>query len=180
MTAPTDPIATPVALELLSCLEAQLAELPDPPALIQLRVGQETSPLIGENIDECCAGLAWVRVANVYPSWDSFPAADNTWLPTGPLAYAVVLEMGVSFCMPWRDSTGSLDNLDPPNTADWATAFNTQMVHQTLMRRAAACCWNPIRNRRAVGEWTPLDVEGGCTGGKLLVTVSVIAPCGDC
>lgn len=175
----TDPIGTPVAQELLTCFEAQLAQLASPPAYIQLRLGQETGPLIGSTVDECCAGLAWVRIANIYPSWDSFPAADNTWLPTGPLAYAVVLEMGVSFCMPWSDSDDSFDNIDPPSTADWATAAATQMVHQTLMRRTAACCWRPTQ-RRAVGEWTPLPVEGGCTGGKLMVTVSVIAPCADC
>lgn len=185
---PTDPIGTPVANQLLACLAEQLGTLPTRedaaggayrPALIQLRVGQETGPLIGPNVDECCAGLAWVRIANLYPSWDSFPAADNTWLPCGPLAYAVVLEMGVSFCMPWSDSDDSFDNVDPPNGADWATAFTTQMVHQTLMRRAAACCFAPTQ-RRAVGEWTPLPVEGGCTGGKMTVTVSVMAPCADC
>jgi hypothetical protein len=176
---PSDPIGTPVANQLLACLTDQLATLPNPPANIQLRVGQDTGPLIGPNIDECCAGLAWVRIAGIYPSWDSFPAADNTWLPCGPLAYAVVLEMGVAFCMPWSDSEESFDNLDPPSQADWATAFNTQMVHQTLMRRAAACCFLPTQ-RRAVGEWTPLPVEGGCTGGKMTVTVSVMAPCADC
>lgn len=176
---PVDPIGSPVALELLACFTAQLQQLPSPPANIQLRVGQETGPLIGPNVDECCAGLAWVRIANIYPSWDSFPAADNDWLPCGPLAYAVVLEMGVAFCMPWSDSEDSLESADPPSAADWATAFATQMVHQTLMRRTAACCFRPTQ-RRAVGEWSPLPVEGGCTGGKLLVTVSVPAPCSDC
>jgi len=176
---PTDPIGTPVAEELMACFVDQLSTLPVPPRYIQLRVGQETGPLIGANVDECCAGLAWIRIANIYPSWDSFPAPDNTWLPCGPLAYAVVLEMGVSFCMPWSDSGDSFDNIDPPSSADWASAFNTQMVHQTLMRRTAACCFRPTQ-RRAVGEWTPLPVEGGCTGGKLLVTVSVMAPCADC
>jgi hypothetical protein len=178
-SGPVDPIGTPVAKQLLVCLTEQLSQLPSPPKYVQLRVGQETGPLIGENIDECCAGLAWIRIANLYPSWDSFPAPDNTWLPCGPLAYAVVLEMGVAFCMPWSDSDDSFENRDPPNTTDWQTAFTTQMQHQTLMRRAAACCFLPTQ-RRAVGEWTPLPVEGGCTGGKLLVTVSVMAPCGDC
>lgn len=176
---PVDPIGTPVALELLSCFTDQLQELVSPPKYIQLRVGQETGPLIGANIDECCAGLAWIRIANIYPSWDSFPAADNTWLPCGPLAYAVVLEMGVAFCMPWSDSDESFDNVDPPNAEDWSAAFATQMQHQTLMRRSAACCWRPTQ-RRAVGEWSPLPVEGGCTGGKMTVTVSVPAPCADC
>lgn len=176
---PQDPIGMPVAQELLTCLTSQLQELPSPPALIQLRLGQESGPLIGENVDECCAGLAWIRIANIYPSWDSFPAPDNTWLPCGPLAYAVVLELGVAFCMPWSDSDDSFENRDPPNAGDWAAAAATQMQHQTLMRRAAACCWRPTQ-RRAVGEWTPLPVEGGCTGGKMLVTVSVPAPCGDC
>lgn len=179
MTAPTDPIGMPVAQQLLTCFTAQLNELAAPPKYIQLRLGQETGPLIGPNIDECCAGLAWVRISSIYPSWDSFPAADNTWLPCGPLAYAVVLEMGVAFCMPWSTSDDTLDNQDPPSTADWATAAATQMVHQTLMRRTAACCFLPTQ-RRAVGEWSPLPVEGGCTGGKLLVTVSVMAPCADC
>jgi hypothetical protein len=179
LVVPVDPIGTPVAQELLTCFTEQLQQLASPPKYIQLRVGQETGPLIGANVDECCAGLAWIRIANIYPSWDSFPAADNTWLPCGPLAYAVVLEMGVAFCMPWSDSSDTFDNQDPPNAADWATAFATQMQHQTLMRRSAACCWRPTQ-RRAVGEWTPLPVEAGCTGGKLLVTVSVPAPCGDC
>ncbi len=120
-----------------------------------------------------------MRVSEVYPSWDNFPAEDNTWLPTGPLAYAVVLEMGVAFCMPWSDSEDTFDNTDPPSADDWATAFATQMQHQTLMRRTAACCFRPTQ-RRAVGGWTSLPVEGGCTGGKLTVIVSVIAPCADC
>lgn len=176
---PQDPIAAPVANKLLVCLTTQLQELPSPPGLIQLRVGADTGPLVGPNVDECCQGLAWVRVASVYPSWDSFPAPDNTWLPCGPLAYAVVLEMGVAFCMPWSDSDDEFDNVDPPNTTDWSNAFATLMQHQTLMRRAAACCW-PATQRRAVGEWNPLPVEGGCNGGTLRVTVSVPAPCADC
>jgi hypothetical protein len=179
MTAPSDPIGMPVAQQLLACFTTQLNTQASPPKYIQLRLGQETGPLVGANVDECCAGLAWVRIANIFPSWDSFPAPDNTWLPCGPLAYAVVLEMGVAFCMPWSTSDDTFDNVDPPSTADWSTAAATQMVHQTLMRRTAACCWRPTQ-RRAVGEWTPLPVEGGCTGGKLLVTVSVPAPCADC
>jgi hypothetical protein len=179
MSDPVDLIGMPVAQELLACFAANLAELDDPPTYVQLRLGQETGPLIGPNIDECCAGLAWVRIAGIYPSWDSFPAADNTWTPCGPFAYAVVLEMGVAFCMPWSSSDETLDNIDPPSAADWATAAATQMVHQTLMRRTAACCFRPTQ-RRAVGEWSPLPIEGGCTGGKMLVTVSVMAPCADC
>lgn len=176
---PADLIGVPVAQQLLECLRDQLALLDDPPANIQLRVGQETGPLFGPNVDECCAGLAWVRISSIYPSWDSFPAADNTWLPCGPLAYAVVLEMGVAFCMPWSDSDAMIDNVDPPSANDWATAFTKQMQHQTLMRRAAACCWLPTQ-RRAVGEWASTPVEGGCVGGTLTVTVSVPAPCADC
>jgi len=176
---PTDPIATPVANALLACLTAQMSELPSPPSKIEIRAGAEGGPLIGPNVDECCAGLAWVRVASVYPSWDSFPSPDNTWLPCGPLAYAVVLEMGSAFCMTWSDSDQAIDNMDPPSTADWLNAHTTLMQHQTLMRRAAACCW-PHTVRRAVGEWNPLSVEGGCLGGTLRVTVSVMAPCGDC
>lgn len=179
MTAPVDPIGMPVAQQLLACFTTQLNELASPPAKIQLRLGQETGPLIGANVDECCAGLAWVRIDSIYPSWDSFPGPDNTWLPCGPLAYAVVLEMGVAFCMPWSDSSDSFESIDPPSTADWASAAATQMVHQTLMRRTAACCFLPTQ-RRAVGTWSPLPVEGGCTGGKMLVTVSVPAPCADC
>lgn len=176
---PVDLIATPVAEELLACFTEQLQTLPDPPKFIQMRVGQETGPLIGPGVDECCAGLAWVRVADVYPSWDSFPSQDNTWLPCGPLAYAVVLEMGMAFCMPWSDSSGSFEDADPPSTVDWAAAFATQMRDQSIMRRTAACCFRATQ-RRAVGGWTSLPVEGGCTGGKLTVTVSVMNPCSDC
>jgi len=178
-TGPPDLIATPVAEQLLACFTEKLNELPSPPKYIQMRAGAATGPLFGPNVDECCSGLAWIRVASVYPSWDSFPAADNTWTPCGPLAYAVQLEMGMAFCMPWSDSDGVLDDVDPPNTQDWASAFSTQMQHQNLMRQTAACCFLPTQ-RRAVGEWAPLPVEGGCTGGTLTVTVSVMNPCSDC
>lgn len=176
----TDRIATPVARQLLACLQVQLATLgADAPAKVELRVGQEAGPLIGPNVDECCAGLAWVRVANEYPSWDNFPAPDYTWLPCGPMAYAVVLEMGVVGCMPWSTSDGTLDNIDPPSTTDWSAAFDLTMQHKTLMRKAAACCFGATQ-RRAVGEWKPLSVEAGCTGGTMEVTVSVMPPCADC
>jgi hypothetical protein len=179
VTGPPDPIASPSAGQLLACFTEQLMELPNPPAKIELRAGAEAGPLIGPNVDECCPGLAWVRVARVYPSWDSFPSEDNSWLPTGPLAYAVVLEMGVAFCMPWADTEGGYESLDPPGTQDWASAHDTLMQHQNLMRRAAACCW-PHTTRRVVGGWTPLSGDGGCIGGTLTVTVSVMAPCSDC
>lgn len=179
MTA-VDQIATPVANQLLACLQTQLAQLADPPARVEIRVGgEEVGPMIGPNVDECCAGLAWIRVANVYPSWDSFPAPDNSWIPCGPLGYAVVLEMGIVGCMPWSDSSGNLDNIDPPSAADWSNAFQMTMQHQTLMRKAAACCFLPTQ-RRVVGSWTPLSDEGGCVGGKMQVTVSVLPPCSDC
>jgi len=176
---PTDQIGTPAAEKLMACFIEKLSTLPNPPRYTQIRIGAEGGPLIGPNVDECCDGLAWIRVANIYPSWDSFPAEDNTWTPGAPFAYAVVLEMGVSFCMSWSDSTGTFDDIDPPSGSDWQAAFTTQMQHQTLMREAAACCW-PWTTRRAVGGWTPLSVEGGCTGGTLTVTVSVMAPCSDC
>lgn len=179
MADPVDPIAAPVAAQLLACFTEKLNELDAPPAFIQMRVGRETGPLIGPGVDECCAGLAWVRVVAVRPSWDSFPQTDNTWLPCGPLAYAVDLEMGMAFCMPWSDTSGTAENLDPPSTDDWAAAHATQMRDQTLMRRTAACCFLPTQ-RRAVGEWASLPVEGGCTGGTLSVTVSVMNPCSDC
>jgi hypothetical protein len=178
-TGPADLIATPVAEELMACFTEKLAELPIPPKYIQMRVGQETGPLLGPNVDECCSGLAWVRIAGVYPSWDSFPSPDNDWTPCGPLAYAVQLELGMAFCMPWASTDDLGESYDPPSTADWQQAMVTQMQHQNLMRQTVACCFRPTQ-RRAVGEWSPLPVEGGCTGGKLLVTVSVMNPCSDC
>lgn len=177
MTA-TDRIASPVARSLLACFTTQLATLPSPPAKIELRVGTEAGPLLGPNVDECCDGLAWVRVSSVYPSWDSFPSEDNTWLPTGPLAYAVVLEMGIAFCMPWGNDDG-YDSIDPPSGTEWSTAFDTQMLHQAVMRHSAACCF-PSTQRRAVGAWNTLSVEGGCVGSTLTLTVSVPTPCADC
>lgn len=180
MTSPTADLGTPVAEQLLACLQAKLATLASPPARIEIRAGgEEVGPLIGPNVDECCAGLAWVRVARIYPSWDSFPSPDNSWTPCGPLGYAVELEMGVVGCFPWSTTGGDMDDIDPPSTDDWRTGFDMLMEHQTLMRQAAVCCFLPTQ-RRVVGGWEPLSVEGGCTGGKMSVTVSVLPPCSDC
>lgn len=173
--------ATDAANQLLACLTTHVQTLPGgPPALIQMRTGAETGPLVGENVDECCAGLAWVRIAEMYPSWNSFPAPDSEAIPTGPLGYAVVLEMGLAGCMPWGLSgDGFANQQEPPSTADWAQGVALVDAQREAMRKTAFCCWDATV-RRVLGPWHPLPVEGGCTGGTMQVTVLTFAPCRDC
>jgi hypothetical protein len=178
----TDPLALPVALQVLGCFETQLQNLSQVPALIGLRTGSAAGPLIGPNIDECCQGLAWVRVVNIYPSWEAFPAPTTTSIPCPPLAYAVVLELGAVGCFPWGSG---FDGTDPPTQADWDAGVVTVLDTAAAMRNAITCC--PFSQypggpplRKVVGTWEPLAVEGGCTGGTMQVTVQVIAPCDNC
>lgn len=184
----TDTIALPAALQLLGCFRTQLAKLAKPPANVGLRIGNQTGPMVGPNVDECCEGLAWVRVAGNVPSWEDFAAPTTTFEPCGVKAYAVALELGVARCMPWGQGP---DNLDPPSQEQWDDAAIDILNDDAAMRAAIRCCFppaptpvpgGPIIPIRAwiMGGWEPLPIEGGCTGGTRTVQVQVIPACEDC
>jgi len=173
----TDPAVMPLADELLACLKQEIEKVDNPPLYVQHRTGAVVDHLLSSNEDECCSGLAWVRVVTFYPSSGTFPAQDETPPPKGITAWAVTLEMGVIRCMP----TPSEHSI--PTEAQWQAATQANMDDAAAMRRAL-CCFGELPEGRGrvknmlPAPWLPIDISGGCTGGVMTVTVKV--PACDC
>ena len=173
-----DPVAEPYALSLLECLRTEIAQTIDPPAQVCMRAGDQVSFLIGRDEDECCRGLAWVRIVTVYPSGEQFPQPDELASNCGPLAWGVTLEMGSARCAP----TGDANHI--PSCDEWSDLAAKLAADDAAMRRALKCCFkNNDPNgfddvTFLIGPSTPLPVEGGCTG--ITRTVIVQAPDLDC
>lgn len=171
----SDPLVMPLALELLDCYRQELAKLADPPMHIGLRPGAVVDFLVSRSQDECCEGLAWVRPASFYPTGLPFPSQIESVPRTGITAWAVTLELGAVQCAPTPDENSI------PSDYEWAAVTQNVMDAAAAMRRAI-CCFTgaaPIRRQQVIaGTWQPVDVEGGCVGGILPVTIQ--GPNCDC
>lgn len=163
-----------LAAQLLSCFDQALQDGPNPPPdeKICFRVG-EVPFSIGTNEDECCSGMAWVRVVRIYPS-KQFPSQDTTVDNCGTLGRAIEFELGAIRCLPFGDESAGA-------TCDQWTAVFLQVDEDAASMRRAVCCMVSLLDPGALlfeGEWSPIDGQGGCIGGKMTVTVST--DCGDC
>lgn len=171
----SDPLVMPLARELLACLEQEIDKVETPPLYRGLRTGPVVSISLSQNEDEGCSGLAWVRPVTFFPSSGAFPAQDEAPLPKGVSAWAVQLEMGVVRCVPTPDHNSII------TTQQWDNLTQAVMDDAAAMRRAL-CCFGELGRSRVrnmlPGLWTPLDVEGGATGGTLGVTLR--GPVCDC
>jgi hypothetical protein len=171
-----DPLVMPIALDMLECYATEIARVENPPANVGLRPGSVVDFLLSTGGDnECCDGLAWVRPVSFFPSSQTFPDQDGAPLQSGVLAWAVVLELGAVRCAPTPDA------ITIPTSGQWNDVVQQVMEDAAAMRRAICCYINasPRRGMRVLpGTWTPLDVEGGCVGGTLTVTVR--GPACDC
>lgn len=170
-----DPLVMPLAQELLACLDQEIRKVASPPGFIGLRAGNVVAHLLSTTEDECCQGLAWVRPSAFYPSSGTFPAQDAAPLPKGVSAWAVTLELGAVRCAPVGDENTL------PTAAQWEATVQAVMDDAAAMRRAI-CCFIEGRNGRArrvlPSVWQPIDVQGGCVGGIIPVTIQ--GPACDC
>lgn len=161
------------------CLETALAG-DTAPAVTCLRAGSETPLNFGTAQDECCAGLAWVRITAISPQTDppaSLEGADGNSCQTS-LLYAD-LELGVARCAPWGTTAAG------PDCDQW-TALAFQLDNDARAMRQAVCCfessddvdeYGALYAVRA-GRWEPLPAEGLCAGGTMQVRVYLA--CTDC
>lgn len=172
MAAP-DPLVTPLAEELLACLDQEVAKVDNPPEQVCLRVGDVVPLLLSTLDDECCRGLAWVRAVTFFPTDGLF---EQQVVPStggvGPLGWIVELEMGVGRCAPTPPASQLI-------TCDqWTTLTEEVYDDAAAMRRAFCCFLENHRGQTVAGVWTPLPVEGRCAGGTM--TVQVRGPECDC
>ncbi len=173
--ATEDAVVKPIAYELLECYAQEIAKVEDPPKYVGLRPGNIVDHLLSTFDDECCSGLAWVRLSGFFPSSTTFPTPDTVPQPKGTSAWAITLELGAVRCAPTPDENSI------PTVAEWNATSEATMDDAAAMRRAI-CCFidaRPGRARRVLpGQWQPVSVQGGCVGGILPVTI--LGPACDC
>jgi hypothetical protein len=170
-----DPVVMPLARELLDCFNQELDKVANPPLYRGFRPGNVVDHLLSTWQDECCSGLAWVRIVSFGASSAVFPTQDTVPQPKGPLSWAITLEMGVVRCSPTPDA----DSI--PTADQWEEVVQAIMDDGAAMRRAICCFTAAVPNRgRSVlpQPWQPISVEGGCAGG--VMTVVVRGPACDC
>lgn len=174
-----DTLLFPEANKLLACLcEALVAnssELYPAPLSCCLRAGEAVALEISTTQeDECCNGLAYVRIDNFYPTGGEnapfpSPSSDFALNACAPYAWGMVMEMGVYRCI----------NL--PATCDtWNYVAQRQMLDAKSMRQAL-CCFMREHDPSSVSvtPWQAKGPEGGCIGGTMNVTV-MVENCGSC
>lgn len=168
---PSEPIELNLADALLACLRQKLEDNPNPPARFCLRVGQEVRQDLSLYEDECCEGLAYVKVNQVYPS-PNFPELYESNVDCG-ISWAVDLEMGVFRCAPMGTETAVA------TCEEWAAAANQVGYDSAAMRAATACFRGTLEfgQDQVVRPWLPLSSEGGCVGGTQIVTVAFFDSC---
>jgi hypothetical protein len=169
----TDQTVLPVAQQLLACLCEALSTNPNPPAQCCLRVGDVVYADFNQYQDQCCDGLAYVRVVRIYPT-SEFPSQTEVWTPCAHTSIAVELEMGVFRCEPQQ-----LERVDLPSCDEW-TAVATQVADDSQAMMSAACCLDQQLMVTSPGTpvlmsvWQPMNSGGGCTGGTLSVFVGLM------
>lgn len=171
----TDDLATPLATELLACLCEQMTQVTNPPASCCLRNGEVVPWLMDMTKDECCSGLAWVRVASIFPGFPEQIA--DVPISNDISNWSVVLEMGAVRCGPFAELV--------PDCDEW-TETTERVLEDSHAMRQAFCCFvngehrqpNPRPRKGSVvpGAWEPLETQGGCAGGIWTLTVRGL-PC---
>lgn len=171
-----DRVITPRAARLVGCLATQINLWPEliRPKHIGLRPGAQAPIGISTRRDECCEGLAWVRLTGVVPSsTNNWPSADVT--PQGgcgTLILALNFEIGIVRCAPTPDASKMVSD------EAWNALSEKAYLDYITMTRAICCFQDGYRYLTLVGGYTPLGVDGNCYGGT--ITLSVAAPPCNC
>lgn len=164
-----------VAEEFVTCLETAFDGDTGAPARICQRPGDQVPFLFGVGVDECCAGLAWVRVQSIAPVTDPEQANDPDFNSCTDSRRMITLELGVVRCNP--------SGVDVSCEAWTALAARMDLDYRA-MQRAVCCAVTSLVNddsdvyRIRPGTWEPLESNGGCAGGSMPVTVWT--DCTDC
>lgn len=167
-----------VAGALVACLEVVFDGDAGAPGEICHRPGDQVPLSIGLTQNECCTGLAWVRVQQIDPVIDPVTMTSPDFNPCDTSGRLVTLELGVARCNPFgTDNAG-------PTCEQWTELAARIDLDAAAMRRAVCCASSAlVTDSSAVerilpGSWTPLESSGGCAGGSM--TVTVLIECEEC
>lgn len=108
--------------------------------------------------DACGDGMAWVRMAGLYPA--AAVGVPQQISGNCDASLGLDLEIGVMRCISAGENDGS--PVSPQELAD--AAF--QQSQEALAMRAAVACCSPLTSKQYIlGIYTPYGPEGGMVGG---------------
>lgn len=149
------------------------------PDKIEHRPGAVAPLLMGTAEDECCAGLAWVRIAEIAPVLEPGATEQADYNPCDHPGRRVTIELGTVRCNPFGTAQKG------PDGSTWANLAQ-RLDTDALRMRQAVCCYaandqvgeDKQVTRVVPGTWTPLESSGGCAGGTMPVYVWIV--CEEC
>ncbi len=168
----------------LNCLSLAVSGFPNVPSHIAYRVGSEVAHDLGQFVDFCCEGLAYVSLGDTFPSSTSFPDQDiirQANSVCSPAAWAQEIRLGIIRCVPAGDENG-----EPPTDAEWNAAF-IQNAYDSAALRKAACCLRQwvvtgtdfwLGMSAVINRQIQINPQGGCV--ERYVTIAVQFPNCDC
>jgi hypothetical protein len=165
------------AQQLLECLREAVQDGPAPIAdeYVCLRFGNQVNPTLGTLTDECCTGLAWVRVVQVDGLADPSAPDYNACLFS---ERRLTLEMGTARCIPYG-------TVEAGPTCDQWTAAALEMDADHAAMEEALCCFREVVAGQpyapdviSVGTYEPFGPDGNCISGTLQITLDYSCACG--
>lgn len=161
--------ALDIMANIQECFCAQLALGPNPPDQCCLVAGRPA-------IAECCAGVAWVRMKNIYPT-STFPARSQKAERCIHPVWAISIELGILRCAP--ETCGPLAN--PCCDAEFDAVVQL-LADRDAMVRTLSCCLQgvpdaPQLDEIVFGSWDIHDATGGCIGSTMDATVRLLNSC---
>lgn len=148
--------------ELAACLCAQIVvdESPEP-CWCGIMPGQDA--LLEMLGDDCEGGVAWVRLASVYPS--EIIGQQSTRTGNCGMGTGFDLEVGIARLV--------TVNEEAPTPAEALAATEQQVKDMETMRRAIGCCPALPKPDYILGNYTPTGPLGGVVGGTWTVFVGL-------
>lgn len=171
------PYIGPLLVQALSCICEQTALIPHAPQHCCFRVGTEIIHDLGFSVDQCCEGVAYVALGDLFPSANSFPEADIVRQANSncaPPAWGLYIKLGIIRCIP-------VGGMDPLDCNGWNNAA-LQNIYDAKALMNTACCirdWVTKEEPRFTGMSVIIDRQtqgnplGGCIERSMTMAIQI-------
>lgn len=166
------------AQQLLECFRTAIQDGPYPivDEHVCLRFGNQVNPTMGTLTDECCTGLAWVRVVTVEGLQDPSAPDFNVCMSA---ERRLTLEMGTARCITFGTVEAG------PTCDQWTEAALKMDADHEAMEQALCCFREVVQGMPfppaaiTVGTYEPFGPDATCISGTLQITLDYSCGCGS-
>lgn len=170
----------PLMLAALECLCEAVARNPNPPLNCCFRVGTQVIHDAGIFTDQCCEGIGYAMLGDLFPSSESFPEQDIVRQANSvcaPPSWAVNIKVGIIRCIPVGDE-------EPMTCAQWDAAALQNIYDAESLIDASCCFRNYVTtvNPHLTGMSVVIDrqVQGNPLGGCIERSLSLAVQIPNC